>query len=352
MTTDSRAWFYLAVGVGVLALVFLLKPILTPFAMAALLAYVGDPLVDWLERHRLTRTLAVTVVFCMLFVVLVALAFLLVPKLEQQFAALLRQLPKYLSWIQANLVPHLAASFDLDPDAFGVDTIRALIAEHWQRAGGVAVHLLSDLTRSGAAIAGWVANLVLVPVVTFYLLRDWDGLVRKVNDLLPRSVAPAIGTVTKECDAVLGEFFRGQLLVMLALALVYWLGLWLVGLELALLIGLTAGLVSFVPYLGFIVGITAALIAAFFQFDTLWPLISVGAVFGVGQLLEGMLLTPWLVGERIGLHPVAVIFAVLAGGQLFGFFGVLLALPVAAVIVVILRHVHDRYVESDLYDTE
>ena len=158
MTTDSRAWFYLAVGVGVLALVFLLKPILTPFAMAALLAYVGDPLVDWLERHRLTRTLAVTVVFCMLFVVLVALAFLLVPKLEQQFAALLRQLPKYLSWIQANLVPHLAASFDLDPDAFGVDTIRALIAEHWQRAGGVAVHLLSDLTRSGAASAFFCAS--------------------------------------------------------------------------------------------------------------------------------------------------------------------------------------------------
>ena len=352
MTAETRPWFYLAVGAAFVALVFVLKPILSPFAMAALLAYIGDPLVDWLERCRLTRTLAVTVVFCILFILLVTLAFFLIPKLEQQVAALVHQLPKYLTWVQGNLIPHLAESFDLDPEAFGVEAIRALVVEHWQRAGGFAVIMLSDLTRSGAAIASWLANLVLVPVVTFYLLRDWDGLVGKVHALLPRNIAPTIDVVAKECDAVLGEFFRGQLLVMLALAIFYWLGLWLVGLELALLIGLTAGLVSFVPYLGFIVGIIAALVAAFFQFDALWPLFSVGVVFGIGQLLEGMLLTPWLVGDRIGLHPVAVIFAVLAGGQLFGLFGVLLALPIAAVIVVILRHLHDRYVESELYDAE
>ena len=226
------------------------------------------------------------------------------------------------------------------------------LTQHWQHAGGFAANLLSDLTKSGVTVVGWVANLFLAPVVTFYLLRDWDGLLAKVLSLFPRTISPTVGVIARECDEVLGEFFRGQLLVMVAMAFVYWAGLSIVGLELALLIGFTAGLVSFVPYLGLIVGVTAALIAAFFQFGTGWPLLWVGAVFGVGQIIEGMLLTPWLVGDRIGLHPVAVIFAVLAGGQLFGFLGVLLALPIAAVVTVLLRHLHAKYINSEFYEAE
>jgi len=188
--------------------------------------------------------------------------------------------------------------------------------------------------------------------VTFYLLRDWDHLVGRVNELIPRRSQPVVARLAKESDTVLGAFLRGQLLVMLALAIIYITGLSFIGLDLAILIGLVAGLISFVPYLGFIVGILLAGIAAIVQFhDALHPGYVV-LVFALAQAIEGMLLTPLLVGDRIGLHPVAVIFAILAGGQLFGFVGVLLALPVAAVIAVILRYAHERYKESGLYGRE
>lgn len=192
--------------------------------------------------------------------------------------------------------------------------------------------------------------MVLIPVVTFYLLRDWDILMAKIRRLLPRKREALTIQLLGECHEVLGAFMRGQLLVMLALGIVYAVGLMSIGLELGLLIGLLAGLASLVPYLGFVVGISAALVAGLFQFGVEWyPLLGIVVVFSIGQMLEGMLLTPLLVGDRIGLHPVAVIFAILAGGQLFGFTGVLLALPVAAVIMVLLRHVHELYKESDMY---
>jgi predicted PurR-regulated permease PerM len=182
--------------------------------------------------------------------------------------------------------------------------------------------------------------------VAFYLLRDWNDMAARVHGLFPRPVQPRVAQLARESDEVLGAFLRGQLLVMLALAIIYSAGLWILGLDLALPIGLVAGFVSFVPYLGFIVGLAAASVAAIFQFQDAWMLMWVGAVFGFGQILEGTLITPKLVGDRIGLHPVAVIFAVLAGGQLFGFFGVLLALPAAAVMVVWLRHLHGGFIRS------
>jgi predicted PurR-regulated permease PerM len=186
-------------------------------------------------------------------------------------------------------------------------------------------------------------------VLTFYLLRDWDVLVARFRELLPRRISGKFIEMSLECDDMLAGFIRGQLMVMLALAIIYTVGLSLIGLELALLLGVIAGLVSFVPYLGLIVGIALAGLAAFFQFGEWLPVFYVVIVFTVAQSIEGMLLTPHFVGERIGLHPVAVIFAVLAGGKLFGFTGVLLALPVAAVVMVLLRHAHQRYVSSHLY---
>jgi predicted PurR-regulated permease PerM len=198
-------------------------------------------------------------------------------------------------------------------------------------------------------LLAWVANLVLVPVVTFYLLRDWDVLMDKIRRLLPRTSEQTIVKLAKESDDVLGQFLRGQLTVMVVLGFIYTVGLWIVGLDLALLVGTIAGLVSFVPYLGFIVGIVFAGVAAIMQFGDITYLLFVLIVFGIGQAFEGMLLTPLLVGDKIGLHPVAVIFAVMAGGQLFGFVGVLLALPVAAIVVVLLRHMHELYKTSEIY---
>ncbi len=347
--SDSQTWMVLAGGAAFLILLYLLAPILSPFATAMLFAYIGDPLVDRLEARRLPRPWAVTVVFVAIFLSLLLLAGLLFPLLQGQVVALLRKLPSYVDWVQTNVVPRASMLLGVEEEHIGLATIRESLAGHWRVAGGWAVGVISDLSQSGAALLASIANLVLVPVVTFYLLRDWDVLVARVHELLPRSVEPLTVKLTVECDRVLAEFLRGQLLVMAALAAVYAGGLTAMGLELGLLIGLVAGLVSFVPYLGFVVGILAALVAAFFQFHEFLPMLYVVVVFGIGQALEGMWLTPLLVGDRIGLHPVAVIFAVMAGGQLFGFLGILLALPTAAIVVVILREVHRRYLASGLY---
>ncbi len=348
--TDSQKWLWFA---GIMAtgwLIYLLAPILFPFLLAALLAYLGDPLADKLQSLRMSRTWAVIVVFSGFLLVLILALLLLVPQIEKQIVYLLSKLPDYIDAIQHRLIPWLAAQFGITEFQVDMNTLKQWLAENWKQAGGFAKVVLGSLSNSGLALVGFIGSLVLTPVVAFYLLRDWDHLIQRIRELVPRRMEPDVSKLAHESDLVLGAFIRGQLLVMLALGIVYSIGLWLAGLKLALLIGLLAGLVSFVPYLGFIVGVLAAGVAMVLQTNELTGLLYVFAVFGVGQLLESVILTPMLVGDRIGLHPVAVIFAVMAGGQLFGFMGVLLALPVAAVLAVVLRHIHEGYVKSPLYD--
>lgn len=346
---EAARWMPILLVVLAGWLVYLLAPILTPFVLSALLAYIGDPLVDRLEERGLGRTSAVAVVFGALLLLLLALLLVFVPLLEQQVAALVRLLPQVIDWVQNEALGRVGEIMGWEPGSGSLTALRDMLTENWQKAGGFAVYLLGNVSQSGLAVLAWLGNVVLVPVVTFYLLRDWDLLVTRVRDLLPRRVEPKISELAGECDAVLAEFLRGQVLVMTALGVMYTLGLWIIGLDLALLVGVISGLVSFVPYMGFLLGILLAGVAAFFQFQELMPLLGVAVVFGIGQAVESMVLTPLLVGDRIGLHPVAVIFAVLAGGQLFGFLGVLLALPVAAVVVVVLRHVHEGYLDSEMY---
>lgn len=356
MSEIQRLFWLLALGL-VGWLLWILKPVLVPFASAALLAYLGDPLVDRLElvrfgRVRINRTAAVSTVFLLMASAILIALLILIPLLERQISYLISRLPAYLSWGQNEFIPWIQERFSLELTLPDLSALPTLIQDHWREAGGLASTLMTSLSHSGMVIIGWFANITLIPVVTFYLLRDWDHLVANVADLLPRSLENPVSRLARESDEVLGAFIRGQLLVMLALSAIYSLGLWLVGLELAFLIGILAGLFSIVPYLGAIVGIGAALIAATVQFGDLLHPALVASVFLVGQTLEGMLLTPMLVGDRIGLHPVAVIFAILAGGQLFGFLGVLLALPVAAVIMVLLRHAHTVYKDSELYSPQ
>lgn len=345
---ESNKGIWLAVFVLVSFLIYLLTPILMPFLSAALLSYIADPLADKLEK-KMSRTLAVSVVFFGLSLFAILLLLILLPLLERQFVVLAENVPLYIDRAQLYILPLLKEQFGLDVGSFDLNTLKQSLSNYWKTAGGIAAKILSSISHSGLVLAGWIANFLLMLVVTFYLLRDWDYLMAKIHALLPRKNEKIIVTLAKESDEILGAFFRGQMLVMLALSAVYTIGLMLVGLDTALLIGVLAGLVSFVPYLGFIVGIVVAGIAVLIQFQEIMPLFYVAIVFMTGQMLEGMLLTPWLVGEKIGLHPVAVIFSVLAGGQLFGFVGVLLALPVAAVIAVLLRHVLTRYTESELY---
>jgi predicted PurR-regulated permease PerM len=346
--TDLNKWYWLTILVVSGVLIYLLAPVLTPFVIGAILAYIGDPLVDRLEKYKLPRTLAVVIVFLVLTLIAVTALIIVIPMLEKQIVILGQKIPIYIEKIQTQLIPWLNARFGMDI-IIDPEQLKKNLNINWTQAGGVATTIITSISRSGAYLAALAANLVLIPVVTFYMLRDWDILVARVREALPRKSEPVICKIAKESDEVLGSFLRGQLLVMLALSLIYSVGLGFIGLDLALLIGLIAGLVSFVPYLGFIVGIVIASIAAVMQFSDLTHLVYVGIVFMVGQMLEGMVLTPALVGDRIGLHPVAVIFAVLAGGQLFGFLGVLLALPVAAIIAVILRYLHEQYKSSTMY---
>ncbi|HLD66765.1 MAG TPA: AI-2E family transporter [Pseudomonas sp.] len=351
--TDSRHWLAIA-GLLVLAwLLYLLHPILSPFLIGVLLAYMGDPLVDRLERRGLSRTWGVVLVFALFSLLMLVLLLVLVPLLGRQLVRLYELAPQMLDWLQHSALPWVQARLGLADGFWRFDQLKLLFAEHMGKTTDIVGVLLAQAGASSLALLAWLGNLMLIPVVCFYLMRDWDLLVAKLQGLLPRSRESLVVQLAGECHEVLGAFLRGQLLVMLALAVIYASGLMLLGLELGLLIGLLAGLASIVPYMGFVVGLGAAITAGLFQFGgDFYPLLAIAAVFMVGQLLEGMLLTPLLVGDRIGLHPVAVIFAILAGGQLFGFSGVLLALPVAAVIMVLLRHVYDFYKGSQLYAAE
>ena len=345
---ESSKGIWLAVFVIISVLIYLLAPILMPFLSAVVLAYIADPLADKLEK-KLSRTLAVTVVFFVLSLIAVLFLLIILPLLEKQIIVLADKLPLYIDRAQNYLIPLLQEQFGLEIAKFDLNMLKQSLSDYWKTAGGIAANILSSISHSGLILAGWIANFVLMLVVTFYLLRDWDSLMAKIHALIPRKNEKTIVILVKESDEVLGAFFRGQMLVMFALSIVYSVGLMFVGLDTALLIGGLSGMVSFVPYLGFIVGIVVASVAALMQFQDITPLFYIAIVFLTGQMLEGMLLTPWLVGDRIGLHPVAVIFAILAGGQLFGFVGILLALPVAAIIAVVLRHMLDSYTKSELY---
>lgn len=350
IATFYRRVQWSALTVGVLWVVWLLAPILSPFVIAAILGWLGDPMVDRLEARRISRNTAVILVFGAMTLVLLLVAVLLIPVLEDQVMVLVNSLPGYRDWFVGTALPWVEHRTGLqilswlDPERLFV-----LIREHWQSAGGAASTLLGYVSRSGFALLGWLANIVLLPVLSFFFLRDWDLIVGRIGLLVPRDHFDTVRRLALESNEVLGGFLRGQMLVMLILGLLYALGLWLVGLDLGILIGLLAGLLTFVPYLGPAFIVLFGGIAALVQFGDWQHLAGVGVVFAVGQLVESFVLTPMLVGDRIGLHPMAVIFAVMAGGTLFGFLGMLLALPVAAVANVLLRYTQERYRQSRLY---
>ncbi len=334
-------------------LIYLLLPVLTPFLIAAVLAYICDPLVDKLSNLRISkiklgRTIATILVMLGIFGALFLLFLILIPLLQKESALIAERLPALVGRLRDTIEPWLHTRFGIH---FDVDSaqIQDVITKNWKTAGGVFGDVLKSAGSHGLALIGILANILLLPVVLFYLLRDWDGFIASIGQLVPRDWYEKTVEIAKEIDQVLAEFLRGQLTVMLAMSLFYAAGLWIAGLDMALPIGLLTGLLGFVPYLGIATGLALALLVAALQFTSFAQIVPVLLVFGIGQLVEGMWLTPKLVGDRIGLHPVIVIFALLAGGQLFGFAGVLLALPVSAAIAVALRHTKDSYLDSDAY---
>ncbi|MEN7341590.1 MAG: AI-2E family transporter [Pseudomonadota bacterium] len=326
-------------------LLYVLAPVLTPFIAAALLAYLGDPLADRLERLRMPRPVAVIVVFVLTVLVLILLVLLLLPLVRSQVGALLEVLPRYLELLENRVWPYIA-DFVGEGSEDSELGLSVMIEQFGASAAGWGSTVLASVGRSGGALISAVVNLFLIPILTFYLLRDWDLIVSRIAALIPSANRPVIAGLAKQTDETLGAFLKGQLLVMIGLAVIYTLGLSLIGLKFALAIGVVAGLVSFVPYLGLVFGIGLAGLTALNSPDSGLMLVLVAVVFIVAQFIEGSILTPKLVGDRIGLHPVLVIFAVMAFGQLFGFFGVLLALPAAAVIAVLVRFLYDRYLKE------
>jgi predicted PurR-regulated permease PerM len=353
VSTLARRWQWALIGLIVGIVLWLLAPILTPFVFAAMLGWLGDPTVDRLQRRGWSRQTAVTLVFCTMALTLLVALVLLVPMFERQLHTLVESLPRYRDWFIGTALPWVERRTGLELLAWlDPERIFQLVREHWERAGGIATTMLGYLSASGFALIAWAANIVLVPFLTFYFLRDWDVLKERVAALVPRDHIGTVTRLAKESDQVLGAFIRGQFSVMLVLGVLYAIGLWAVGLDLGLLIGFIAGLVSFVPYLGPATGMVLGVLAALVQYGDWTHVLLVLGVFGIGQVIESYFLTPRLVGDKIGLHPVAVIFAIMAGGQLFGFLGVLLALPVAAVANVLLRYAHERYTHSRLYAGE
>jgi predicted PurR-regulated permease PerM len=343
MRTDLRLNWLIAITLTGWVF-YLLAPVLTPFVAAALLAYMGDPLADRMQKLKMPRSLAVAAVFLITFLILGLLVLLVGPLIRTQVSALFDALPEIARQVEQVLLPNVLGWLDIEAgDDVG---FAPFLAKYGEMFGSWSGKVLLSVSKSGGALAAAVLSLFLVPIITFYMLRDWDKIMAHLGALVPESQRETIFKLARESDEVLSAFLRGQILVMLALAFIYSLGLSLVGLKFAIAIGVVSGLVSFVPYLGFVFGIGLAGLTVALEPNPLWQMVGVVATFSIAQFIEGSLLTPKLVGTRIGLHPVIVIFAVAAGGQLFGFFGILLALPAAAVLSVLVRFAYDRYLKE------
>ena len=344
-------WNTALLGIFLLVLggfLWLLSPILAPFLAAAILAYIFDPLVNKLEARGLSRSIGAAIAVLLLLLAVILLLLIVLPLFYKEIAQLAEEFPSFIEKLKTSVIPWVnektGVVLTLD-----FSTIRQFITENMSDASGIAKKVFASVGGGGLALIGFLINLLLIPVVLFYLLRDWGILIANIDAAIPRRLHTSVTTMSREVDAVLSEFLRGQLAVMLIMSVFYVTGLWLVGLSFALPVGLITGLLVFVPYLGSGTGLVLGTVAAVMQFPSINGVALVWVVFAIGQLIEGFAVTPWLVGNRIGLHPVAVLFALLAFGQVFGFFGVLLALPASAAMLVGLRHLQSHYHGSKLY---
>lgn len=345
------AWWALIVIVVFGLLFWLLGPIMTPFVLGAVIAYVGHPLVARLERKRVPRALGAVVVILLGVAAIVGLVFIVLPLAQAEIGQLANRIPALLTKAQEVWLPALNAKYGISVN-LDVNQIRTWLTENLSDVGAIAAKVAKSLHVGGLAVLGFLATALLTPLVTFYLLKDWPQLTRSLTDLIPRGLLPSVQGFAKEINTVIAEFLRGQFAVMAALAVYYAVGLKIVGLEHGVAIGILTGLLVFIPYLGFGLGLILAMVAALTQFATLGPLVGVAVVYGLGQVVESFYLTPRLVGERVGLHPLAVLFALMAFGQLFGFVGVLVAVPTSAILLVALRNVRRAYLTSEVYKNE
>lgn len=347
----NRNWmFWLVLFCLFCYAVYVLRSVLLPFVCGIVIGYLLDPWVRKFCSMGMNRTLATTLVLVLVLIIVIPAVMLLFGVINEQIGRFLNALPQYISALIQKLEPIINDLQDKFP-ALGAERIKAFLRENMADNLKLIGKLTQSIVSGGFAVMNVLSLLLITPVVAFYMLRDWDGFVKKIDSLLPRASKKVIREQAKEIDKTLAGFIRGQLSVCLILGTFYSVGLYLVGLELGVLVGFIAGLISFIPYVGSITGFVVSMGIAFAQFDSLMPIVQVVVVFGIGQFLEGNFLTPKLVGDSIGLHPVWIMFALLAGGVLLGFLGLMIAVPAAGVIGVLIRHVIDNYKHSHLYLT-
>ena len=349
--TQKRASAWCLIAALLVLALWLLGPVLTPFVVAAVLAYALTPLINRIDgwgRGRMPRVVAVILVELLFLVAALGIVLMIVPVMVKEVPLMREQVPLLADRLNTGLTPWLAQfgiNVSLDVSSIKAFVLKYLNANYEEAFGSV----LSSLKLGGSVALTVIGNAVLIPVALFYLLMDWDKFVGRLLELVPSPMRPSFDSFADEADSVLGQYLRGQLLVMLVMATFYAAGLALFGLDLALPIGIFTGLAMFIPYLGFGIGLLLAVLAGLLQFASIKALVMVAVVYGIGQVIESLFLTPRLVGERIGLHPLMVIFALLAFGQVFGFVGVLVALPTSAVLLVGIRRVKASYMASKLY---
>lgn len=349
MTTQQKSYFWIGALVIFVIMLYLLRDVLLPFVAGMAVAYFLDPVCDWLESHGMSRTAATTLVTAIFFVVFILFLAWVLPAAFHEISALARRLPSYFAALKDKATPlfQLLQQFIDGQEISGLsDKAAGFSGQIFETVGQLTKRFVSGI----GAVLNVISLIVLTPIVTFYMLRDWDRMVAKIDGWLPRPDAETVRQLAREIDATLSGFARGQIMVCVLLGTFYAIGLALTGLEFGLIIGFLTGLISFIPYFGMILGFAIGMAVAIAQFDSFIWIGMVAAVFGIGQVLEGYILTPRLIGGRVGLHPVWIIFALMAGGALFGFLGVLIAVPVTAVIGVLTRFSLKKYMASPLYD--
>ncbi len=346
--SKSNRFFWLALFAFFCAFVYVLRSVLLPFVAGIIIGYLLDPLVDKFTRFKISRTWATVLVLLLVILIIVPTVVLIANVIDSQLSVFISVVPNYVGSLIKKAEPILNELKDLFP-TLDAERIREYIRSNTANNLKILGSILRSVVSGGMAIVNLISLLLITPVVAFYMLRDWDKFIAKVRSLLPRKSKKSIEQQAHEIDRTLAGFIRGQLSVCVILGSFYAIGLHLVGLDLGLLVGFLAGIISFIPYVGTISGFIISLALAFAQFDSMMPIVSVVIVFGVGQFLEGNFLTPKLVGDNVGLHPVWVMFALLAGGVLLGFLGLMIAVPVAAIIGVLIRHAIMNYKKSSLY---
>ena len=339
---------WIAVGLAALALLYALSPILTPFLLAGILAYICNPVTDRLAGWGLPRMAAVVLVILALAAMTAGLVLIILPLLYEEAMLLAARMPEAMALVNEKLAPWLRQNFGIKLK-LDAASLQKLAAGNWDTVQVVLERIYSSLKIGGVALVGLAVNLMLAPVVMFYLLLDWHGMLARLSGIVPRPWHAKLRQIAGDIDGVLSQYLRGQILVMAILAVYYSMALWIADIPSALSIGVVTGLLIFIPYLGYATGLILALLVAVLQFAGWGPIVAVLIVYGIGQVLESFVLTPFLVGERIGLHPLAVIFALMAFGQLFGFFGILAALPASAALLVGLRELRLLYLDSRFY---